>query len=135
MKRLDVFDPAMCCSTGLCGTDVDARLVQFAADLDWLRGQGVQVQRFNLSQEPMAFVKHEGVKEIVTRTHGKGLPALVADGELVCEGRYPSRSELAAFVELDAKPSLKGRADVPLTVAGNAKAKSDDSCCGPKGCC
>ena len=78
MKRLEVFDPAMCCSTGLCGTDVDPRLVQFAADLDWLRDRGVQVQRFNLSREPLEFVKHEGVKEIVMRTHGRGLPAVVA---------------------------------------------------------
>jgi hypothetical protein len=30
--RLDVFDPAMCCSTGVCGPEVDPQLVQFAAD-------------------------------------------------------------------------------------------------------
>ncbi|MEX2216801.1 MAG: arsenite efflux transporter metallochaperone ArsD [Phycisphaeraceae bacterium] len=135
MKRLEVFDPAMCCSTGLCGTDVDPKLVQFAADLDWLRGQGVQVQRFNLSQEPMAFVKHEGVRQIVVQTHGKGLPVVVVDGELVSQARYPSRSELAAFVELDAKELRERHADVALTVATTDKAKTGGSCCGPTGCC
>lgn len=135
MKRLEVFDPAMCCSTGLCGTDVDARLVQFAADLDWLRSQGAQVQRFNLSREPLEFVKHEGVKEIVMRTHGKGLPAVVAGGELVSQGRYPSRSELAAFVQLDASGPKGSHADVALAVAANDKSKAEDSNCGPTGCC
>ena len=36
MSKLEVFDPAMCCSTGVCGVDVDPVLVQFAADLQWL---------------------------------------------------------------------------------------------------
>nr|QTX14232.1 Arsenical resistance operon trans-acting repressor ArsD [Klebsiella pneumoniae] len=29
MKTLTVFDPAMCCSTGVCGSDVDQVLVDF----------------------------------------------------------------------------------------------------------
>jgi hypothetical protein len=29
MKTLTVFDPAMCCSTGVCGTDIDQVLVDF----------------------------------------------------------------------------------------------------------
>ena len=49
-QTLQVFDPAMCCSTGVCGPEVDTKLVQFAADLDWLKSQGVIVQRHNLSQ-------------------------------------------------------------------------------------
>jgi hypothetical protein len=39
MKRLDVSDPAMCCSTGVCGPQVDPALVGFAADVKWLQGQ------------------------------------------------------------------------------------------------
>ena len=37
MKMLTVFDPAMCCSTGVCGSDVDQVLVNFSADVQWLR--------------------------------------------------------------------------------------------------
>jgi hypothetical protein len=44
-----VFDPAMCCSTGVCGPSVDPDLARFAADVDWLQKQGVKVERFNLS--------------------------------------------------------------------------------------
>ena len=38
-----VFDPAMCCSTGVCGPSVDPDLARFAADVDWLQKQGVTV--------------------------------------------------------------------------------------------
>ena len=51
---IQVFDPAMCCSTGVCGPDVDPDLVQFAADLDWLKTQGVIIQRHNRAQKPAA---------------------------------------------------------------------------------
>ena len=54
MTAVRVFDPAMCCSTGICGPSVDPELVRFAADLDWLKSQGVSVERFNLSQQPAA---------------------------------------------------------------------------------
>ena len=58
---LQVFDPAMCCSTGVCGPGVDTKLVQFAADLDWLKTHDVIVLRHNLSQNPAAFIENEAV--------------------------------------------------------------------------
>ncbi len=48
MTLLEVFDPPLCCSTGVCGPDPDARLSQFAADFNWLKSQGVDVRRHNL---------------------------------------------------------------------------------------
>ena len=29
---IQIFDPALCCASGVCGTDVDQALVSFAAD-------------------------------------------------------------------------------------------------------
>ena len=55
MTTIQVFDPAMCCNTGVCGVDVDQSLVTFAADVDWAKQNGAQIERFNLSQQPMAF--------------------------------------------------------------------------------
>lgn len=56
MPRLDVFDPPLCCSTGVCGPRVDPVLPRFAADLEWLRQRGVAVTRCNPAQPPQAFV-------------------------------------------------------------------------------
>jgi hypothetical protein len=121
MKTLEVFDPAMCCSTGVCGIDVDPVLAQFSADLQWLAGQGVTVSRHNLGQEPAAFASNPAVlKELEAGLHR--LPILVVDGQIVTTGLYPSRAQLAQ------KLGLATIADAPATPA--------QSCCSPKsGCC
>lgn len=133
MTSVKVFDPAMCCSTGICGPSVDPDLVRFAADLDWLAGEGVSVERFNLSQQPEAFVAHAEVTQAL-REHGDGaLPLILVDGRKVIEGAYPSRDQLAlwAAVASDGKP--------PYTTSAPVKAgpvAAGGSCgCGDSGCC
>ena len=80
---LQVFDPAMCCSSGACGPNVDTKLVQFAADLDWLKTRDVIVQRHNLSQSPAAFVENETVKSTLTNPGEAALPVFLANGKVV----------------------------------------------------
>ena len=99
-QTLQVFDPAMCCASGVCGPDVDTKLVQFAADLDWLKAQGVLVQRHCLSQTPGAFVESAQVKSALTEHGEAALPVLLANGKLTSTGSYPSRAELAALFKL-----------------------------------
>ena len=81
MKTLTVFDPAMCCSTGVCGSDVDQVLVDFSADVQWLKERGVQVERYNLAQQPMSFVHNEKAKSFLDASGAEGLPLLLLDGE------------------------------------------------------
>jgi len=95
MYRLEVFDPAMCCSTGVCGPEVDPSLVRFAADLEWLGQQGVEVRRYNLSQEPAAFAGSELVKRAIEDNGIECLPLVTVDGRLLSMGAYPSREQLA----------------------------------------
>ncbi|HNI82003.1 MAG TPA: arsenite efflux transporter metallochaperone ArsD [Rhodocyclaceae bacterium] len=94
MKKLEVFDPAMCCSTGVCGVDVDPVLAQFAADLKWVAEQGVTVARHNLGQEPQAFAANPAVVKEMEAGMDR-LPILVVDGHVVSTGMYPSRQQLA----------------------------------------
>lgn len=97
MATVEVFDPPMCCSTGVCGPSVDPALAAFAADLGWLAEQGVAVERHNLSQEPKAFAEEDLVRELLVERGDEALPAVVVDGALRSSGRYPSRAELAAW--------------------------------------
>lgn len=119
-QTLQVFDPAMCCSTGVCGPDVDTKLVQFAADLDWLKSQGVIIQRHNLSQSPAAFVENAAVSAALKDKGEGALPALLVNGKLATAGHYPDRAELAALFKLK-------------VTATPASTKS--SCCGGSSCC
>jgi len=100
MTTLEVFDPPMCCSTGVCGPDPDVKLTHFAADLDWLKSQGVEVRRYNLSQEPTRFTANPRVKQIVDALGVEGLPVVVVDGRMVSQGEYPSRNQLRTLANL-----------------------------------
>jgi hypothetical protein len=95
IKKLEVFDPPMCCSTGICGPSVDPALVQFAADLQWLGCQGVHAERYNLAQQPQAYAANETVMAALVQ-YGHGcLPLVLLNGAIVSKGRYPSRKKLA----------------------------------------
>lgn len=97
MSTLEIFDRPLCCSSGICGPAVDPVLVRFAADLDWLRGLGVQVHRYNLAFEPAAFTRHEDVKEALRAGQVSCLPLVRVAGRVVSQGRYPGREDLAAW--------------------------------------
>lgn len=104
MHRLEVFDPPMCCSTGVCGPNVDPKLVRFAADVDWLKSKGVEVNRTNLAQDPGAFVHNLALKEALNSYGMKCLPLLILDGQIIATGGYPSREELASHTGVAFEP-------------------------------
>ena len=97
MKTIQVYDPPMCCSTGICGTDIDPDLVNFAAMLAQLGTHGVKIERYNLGQQPMAFVQNPAVKAMLDKEGAEALPLIFLDGEVHLKGRYPTREERPAF--------------------------------------
>ncbi|WP_017233482.1 arsenite efflux transporter metallochaperone ArsD [Pandoraea sp. B-6] len=122
MKKLEVYDPAMCCSTGVCGVDVDPVLAQFAADLKWVGAHGVTVARYNLGQAPQAFAANAAVvKEMEAGM--ERLPILVIDGHIVSTGMYPSRQQLAQ------------KLSIALTAAEKPHIKAGNCCTPGSGCC
>jgi len=121
MSRIDVFDPPMCCSTGVCGPVVDPALPRFAGDLSWLGQNGVEVARYNLAQEPLAFTLNPAVLELLKDPGPDALPVVLVDGTVASQGRYPSREEMAAWT---------GRAHV-VEVAPSSLSLPTASCCDP----
>ena len=118
MSTIQIFDPALCCSTGVCGVDVDQQLVDFSADVDWAKQNGAQIERFNLAQQPMVFAENSVVKSFLERSGAEALPLILVDGEVALAGRYPNRSELARWAAIDA-----------------VEEKAASSCCGGSKCC
>ena len=119
-KTIQVYDPALCCSTGVCGVDVDQSLVNFSADVEWAKQEGVAVDRFNLAQQPMAFAENAAVKSFLERSGAEALPLILVDGEVALAGRYPRRAELARWA------GIKG-----LSI----EVKVSSSCCSGPDCC
>jgi len=118
MKIIQVFDPALCCSTGVCGVDVDQELVGFSADVDWAKQNGAQIERFNLAQQPMVFAENPVVKGFLERSGAEALPLILVDGEVALAGRYPNRAELSRWIGV-----------------AQAEQKPDSGCCSGSSCC
>jgi hypothetical protein len=130
----------MCCSTGVCGPSVNPVLARFAADLNWLKSQGVRVERFNLVQQPDAFAKDSVVEQMLTKVGAECLPLILVDDRVVSQGAYPSREELIALTGFAAqKPAGKGRMSFFDQVTAqdhrSLTQKREEGCCGGSGCC
>ena len=120
---VDVYDPAMCCSTGVCGPSVDPALARFESDLRWLGEQGATVTRHNLAQDPGAFVANPLIAAMLQSGGEDVLPIVLVDGKLRSSGTWLTRTDLAAAAGLPAGPAA---------VAGlELLAPQADSCCAP----
>jgi hypothetical protein len=97
MKSIQVYDPPMCCPTGICGTDIDPDLVNFAAMLAQFRAAGIQIDRYNLAQQPMAFAQNAAVKALMMEVGTEVLPVIFWDGKVQLTGRYPNSDERPAW--------------------------------------
>lgn len=135
--KIQVFDPPMCCSTGICGPGVDPALVTFSADLDWIKRQGIEVERYNLSQQTQAFVSNPTVAAALKKDGNDCLPLILVDGTIASQGCYLSREKLAELAHLEfsesqqkAEPNKEQKSGLKFTVQ-QAEAKSSTS----SGCC
>jgi AhpD family alkylhydroperoxidase len=128
MKKLQVFDPALCCSTGVCGVDVDQALVAFSADVEWVKQNGAQIERFNLAQQPMVFAENATVKKFLETSGQEGLPLILLEGEVVLSGRYPARNELTEWLGIAVTPSLFSEQVAELVAIGAAIACNCEPC-------
>ena len=107
MKTIQIYDPPMCCSSGVCGNDVDPALIRLASWLAALGRRGVSVERFNLAQQPMAFVQNPEVKALLDSDGMSVLPLTFIEGKVFLRGRYPTDGEQKALSSEAASRDLK----------------------------
>jgi len=122
MSKIEIFEPALCCATGVCGEDVDQQLVTFSADMDFIRSLGGDIARYNLASEPQAFAANDAATAFLHVSGSAGLPLILVDGVTAMTGRYPDRTQLATWAGLD----VPAGAGLGITEA-NA---SEGGCCG-----
>jgi hypothetical protein len=99
MKSITVYDPPMCCSTGVCGPEVDPVLTQVSGMLAQLSKLGVKVERYNLAQQPMAFAQNPEVRALLDKDGAECLPLFYIDGQVLLKGRYPEAEERSAWIK------------------------------------
>lgn len=121
MRKLQIFDPAMCCSSGVCGPTVDQKLVKLAADVAFLKSKGIVVERFNLAHQPEAFTQNPLVLSEMG-AEAESLPIFLVDGQIRAKATYPDRSELASWFGLEAGVT-------ELKMASQPCCSSEEGCC------
>ena len=138
--QVRVFEPALCCNTGVCdpdtglvtGTETDDSLVVFTADMAFIKSQNGDIERHNMANDPMAFVTSETAKTFLEVAGSAGLPLTTVDGITVMTGQYPTREQLLKFAGLDSAAPASAKLLTTIDV-------NDDSApgnvCGPSGCC
>lgn len=125
MPKLQVFDPAMCCSTGVCGPSVDPTLPRFAADLEWLQTKGVEVERYNLAQQVADLTSNPIVKSTLNAKGTECLPLILVNGTIVAEGYYPTRKGLGDFtgIQYEETSVIRVKEQSFLVTLGSGKEK------------
>jgi hypothetical protein len=130
MPTIHIYEPALCCDTGVCGADVDQSLVTVTADIRSLQEMGADITRHNLANDPTAFTDDETVRAFMHRVGSKGLPLTVVDGVTVTTGSYPTKEALLDLAGLGAPAAASTqRLELGLTE------KTAGGSCGGTGCC
>ncbi|WP_298482173.1 arsenite efflux transporter metallochaperone ArsD [uncultured Ruminococcus sp.] len=122
MKKMQIFEPALCCETGVCGASVDSELLRITTVLNTLKQNGVVIDRFNLNSAPMEFVTNQTINTFINQKGTEALPCVTVDGKIVIEGRYPTNEEILTLLELPIETMLP-------------KPKNNGGCCCGGGCC
>lgn len=137
MKKMSIYDPAMCCSTGVCGPSVDENLLRVSTTINRLEKKGIKVERHNLSQDPQAFIDNTDVNKLLNDKGVEVLPITIVDGEVVKSGEYPTDEEFIRLLEIPEEyvvSELKVE-ESNTDCCGGSDCCSDDDCCSGNGCC
>ncbi len=110
--KVEIYDPAMCCSSGLCGPTLDPVLVKMNDAVLALKKQGVEVERFNLAQQPRAYVDNKTIADLLHKDGKKILPIIMVNGQVFRTGDYPSYEDICEALGIE---PLKHK---PITLMG-----------------
>lgn len=110
--KVEIFDPVMCCSTGVCGPSVDPELTRVASAVYSLEKKGFDIKRYNLANEPNAFAENSEITQILNEKGPDALPVILINNQVKKVGEYPTNKELSEWFgikkeELTEKPKVK----------------------------
>lgn len=123
MKKLEIYDPAMCCSTGVCGPSIDPNLLRMSSVLNIIKKNDIIVERYNLSQDPQPYLKNKEVNNLMTTQGVQILPITIVNSTIMKTSEYPSNEELSEWLE------------IPVNKLTTVRFSLKDKANNIKGCC
>lgn len=126
MKAVRIYEPVMCCNTGVSGVGIDSELMRMSKLMKIFLKEGMDVKRLDLSKTPQEFMKNTEVMGLIQEKKTDILPITVVEDKVVLMGRYPTNEEFAKFLE------------IPIGMleqeAEQERITNDTGCC-DTGCC
>lgn len=90
MRKLEIFEPPLCCPTGVCGPAPDPALAKLQENILRWKKAGISVERMAINQAPQRFMANATVVDLLTREGQEVLPIALLDGKILCKGKYPT---------------------------------------------
>lgn len=90
MRKLEIYEPPLCCPTGVCGPAPDPALATLQENILRWKKAGIAVERIAINQAPQRFMTNSTVVDLLTREGQEVLPISLLDGKVVCKGKYPT---------------------------------------------
>jgi hypothetical protein len=98
VARVEIFDPPLCCPTGVCGPTVDQTLLDVNEMILTLMAEGVRVERYQMAGNPSAFLGNADVMRLVRERQMAALPITVVQGHVIKVGAYPTLTEVKSHL-------------------------------------
>lgn len=96
---VELFDPPMCCPTGLCGPALDQILLDVNEFILTLRSRGIGVERYQMTSHPQQFMNNAEVMRLVREQQMAALPITVVHGRVIKVGAYPTMDEVEGALD------------------------------------
>jgi hypothetical protein len=107
--KLELFEPSLCCDSGVCGPEPDKTLIDLQNTIQLLKKAGLEIKRYAINQAPIVFVQNTLVRDFI-KANGTGkLPLALLDNQIIKSGDYPTIEELKALIPTlnDIEPDTK----------------------------
>lgn len=101
--EVEIFDPPMCCPTGLCGPTLDQTLLDLNEMILTLQAENLRVARYQMTSHPQAFLSNAEVMKLVREKQMDALPITIVHDKIIKTGAYPTIGEVRSALNGAAK--------------------------------
>lgn len=98
---VEIFDPPMCCPTGICGPTIDQDLLDVNEMVKDLKDAGYQVERYQMTSHPAKFTGNHQVMALIREKQMAALPIILLRGKIFTEGYYPNSKAIQEQLKKD----------------------------------
>lgn len=118
--KIEIFEPGMCCPTGLCGPSINTELMRISTVVNTLEKNNVKIKRYNLTSNTKEFIENKMINDLVKENGENILPVTIVGGKIQKKGAYPTNEEFIKWTGVQIEQN---------------KPKISNGCCGSGGCC